>query len=76
MNRVLKSEVYPLPRVEELFSALAGGVQFTKLDLLHVYQQLVLEEQSAMLATISTHKGLYKYNCLLFGVITAPALFQ
>ena len=35
----------------------------------------MLEEESAML-TISTHKGLYKYNCLLFGVTTALALFQ
>ena len=77
LNRVLKSEVYPLPRIEELFTALAGGVHFTKVDLSHAYQQLVLEEESAMLVTISTHKGLYKYNCLPFGIITtAPALFQ
>ena len=38
LNRVLKSEVYPVPRIEELFTTLAGGVQFTKLDLLHAYQ--------------------------------------
>ena len=25
LNRVLKSEVYPLSRIEELFTALAGG---------------------------------------------------
>ena len=76
LNRVQKSEVYPLPRIEELFTALAGGVHFTKLDLWHAYQQLVLEEEFAMLATISTHKGLYKYNRLPFGITTAPALFQ
>ena len=59
-----------------MFTTLAGGVHFTKLDLSHAYQQLVLEEQSAMLATISTHKGFYKHNCLSFGVTTAPAFFQ
>ena len=61
LNRVLKSEIYPLLRNEELFSTLAGGVHFTKLDLLHTYQQLVLEEESAFLVTISNHKGLYRY---------------
>ena len=76
LNQVLKTEVYPLPRIEELFAALAGGVKFTKLDLSYAYQQLVLEEESAMRATINTHKGLYKYNRLPFGVATAPALFQ
>ena len=76
LNQVLKSEVYPLPRIDELFAALAGGVKFTKLDLSHAYQQLVLEEESALLATINTHKGLFKYNHLPFGIATAPAHFQ
>ena len=29
-----------------------------------------------MLAIIFTHKGLCKYNCLLFGITTTSALFQ
>ena len=29
-----------------------------------------------MLTTITTHKGLFKYNCLPFGVTTAPSVFQ
>ena len=40
LNQVLKPEVYPLPRIEELFTSLAGGIKFTKLDLSHAYQQL------------------------------------
>ena len=46
LNRALRSEVYPLPRIEELFTVLAGGEQFSKLDLLHAYQQLKLEDES------------------------------
>ena len=60
LNRVLNSKVYPLPRIEKLFTTLAGGAQFAKLDLSQAYQQLVLEEESAMLAKISTHKVSYK----------------
>ena len=35
INRVAKPDVYPLPRMEELFATLAGGKHFTKLDLAH-----------------------------------------
>ena len=52
LNQVLKLEVYPLSRIEELFTSLAGGIKFTTLNLSHTYQQLVLDETSAMLATI------------------------
>ena len=55
---------------------MAGGEQFSKLDLSHAYQQLVLEEESQKLVTITTHKGLFKYNRLPFGVATAPSVFQ
>ena len=76
INRALKSEVYPLPRIEELFAAMAGGQLFSKMDLSHAYQQLVLEEESQKLVTITTHKGLFKYNRLPFGISTAPTVFQ
>ena len=50
---------YPLPKSDDLFSTLAGGVQFTKLDLKHAYQQLLLEESSKNLVTILTLSKIY-----------------
>ena len=44
LNSALRSEVYLLPRIEELFTILAGGEQFSKLDLSHAYQQLKFED--------------------------------
>ena len=76
INRVAKPDVYPLPRMEELFATLAGGKHFTKLDLAHAYQQIPLEESSKQYVTINTHKGLYRYNRLPFGVAAAPSIFQ
>ena len=35
INSVVKNEVYPLPRIEELFASVSGGKVFSKLDLLH-----------------------------------------
>ena len=76
MNQVSKLIEYPLPRVDDLFATLAGGKLFTKLDMSHAYQQLLLDEDSKQYVTINTHKGLFKYNRLVFGVASSPAIFQ
>ncbi len=57
LNQVIDVDQYPLPRVEELFSNLAGGKSFTKLDLSHAYNQLVLEEESRQYLTVTLTKG-------------------
>ena len=62
INRAAKPDVYPLPRVEDLFATLSGGKSFTKLDLAEAYQQIPLEETSKEYVTINTHKGLYRFN--------------
>ena len=46
------------------------------MDLLQAYKQVLLEETSRELVTVNTHKGLYRYTRLTFGVATAPAIFQ
>ncbi|XP_061567238.1 uncharacterized protein K02A2.6-like [Cololabis saira] len=75
INRVSKLEQYPIPKVEDLFASLSGG-QFTKLDMSHAYHQIPLEEESKKYVTINTHKGLFTYNVLPFGVSSSPAIFQ
>ena len=76
VNQVTKPDCYPIPRIEDLFASLSRGETFTKLDMSNAYQQLVLDEESRKLTTINTHKGLYQYRRLPFGVSAAPAIFQ
>lgn len=59
-----------------MFGSLAGGQSFSKVDLAHAYMQIPLEEQSKPLTTIHTHRSLYQFNRLPFGVSSAPAIFQ
>ncbi|XP_044760237.1 uncharacterized protein K02A2.6-like [Coccinella septempunctata] len=76
VNPHIRIDQYPIPRIEELFCKLHGGVYFSKLDLSQAYQQICIDEPSQELLTISTHKGLFKYNRLNYGVASAPAKFQ
>ena len=72
----MRAESYPLPKIEDLFATLEGGTRFTKLDLSQAYLQLPLEDASKQFLTINTHKGLFQFNHLPFGVSAAPAIFQ
>lgn len=76
INKQLLVEQYPLPTVNELFSKLHGGQQFTKLDLSMAYNQFLLDNESQKITCINTHRGLYKYKRLVFGLASAPAIFQ
>ena len=75
-NLVAKQDSYPLPRVEDLFAKVSGGKIFSKLDLRHAYLQIELDEESKKFTTINTHKGLFQYNRLPFGIASAPSIFQ
>ena len=76
INQVSKLDRYPIPKVEDLFTALSGGKLFTKLDLSQAYQQVSLDEDSKKLVVINTHKGLFQYNRMPFGISSAPGIFQ
>ena len=76
VNKVLKLDNYPIPKSEHLFATLNGGQQLTKLDRSHAYQQLKLDEHSKQYTTINTHKGLFRYNRLSYGISSAPGVYQ
>lgn len=76
LNPFIKIERFVLPRIEDLLEKISGGKFFAKVDLASAYQQMELEEESQTLTTICTHKGLFKYTRLPFGVSTCPTVFQ
>ena len=59
-----------------MFSMLANGESYTKLDLARAYKQMAVKKECQHLLTINTHLGLFKYTRLPFGISTAPALWQ
>ena len=54
-----------------MLNSLATGTLFSKLDLSHAYQQIVMDDDTKKYLTINTHRGLFTYNRLPFGVSSA-----
>ena len=75
-NPQLHVPQYPIPLLEDVFLKLRGGKRFTKFDLKSAYQQLPLDPESQQFVTINTHRGLYRYKRLPFGIASSLALFQ
>ncbi|XP_045769765.1 uncharacterized protein K02A2.6-like [Maniola jurtina] len=75
VNPMLEIDKYPLPRSEVLFNNLNGGKRFTKIDLSEAYSQVTLDE-SKKYTVVNTHRGLYVYNRLVYGLSSAPSIFQ
>ena len=46
--------------IEDIYVQFAGGKLFTTIDLSNAYLQMPLDEDSKVLTTINTQKGLFK----------------
>lgn len=76
VNSATETDTYPQPTINESLSEVAGGVIFTKLDLKEAYTQLKVSNETGLLLTINTIKGLYKMKRLPYGLKACPGIFQ
>ena len=76
INKYVDSNPYPLPIMEDIFNEFCECKYFSKIDLAGAFTQLRVNESSQEFLTINTHKGLFRYTRLPFGVKSAPAIFQ
>ena len=72
----LEIDVYPLPPIEDIYGSLNGGKIFFVIDLKQAYLQMEVDEESKPYVTINTHRGLYQYQRLPYGIASAPELWQ
>jgi hypothetical protein len=76
LNRYIDVQQYPLPHIDDLFATLAGGKHFSKVDLADAYLQVEVDEDSRKYLVITTHRGLFRYKRVPFGIASAVAIFQ
>ena len=76
-NDTIKQDAYSLPTVEDVMETMAGMAVFCKFDVSKAYNCIRLADQESIDATaFSTHRGVFKWTVLPFGVKVGSAAMQ
>jgi hypothetical protein len=76
LNKVTIFDPEPMPRMEEIFAELAGSAYFSKFDFSKGYWQVPMKIEDRDLTTFVTHRGLFRFRVMPFGLVNAPATFS
>uniref|UniRef100_A0A672FGV6 Gypsy retrotransposon integrase-like protein 1 n=1 Tax=Salarias fasciatus TaxID=181472 RepID=A0A672FGV6_SALFA len=76
LNLQTIKDAYPLPNLEECFSALNGAKWFSVLDLKSGYYQIEMHEADKAKTAFVTPLGFWEFNRMPQGVTNAPSTFQ
>lgn len=76
LNLQTIKDAYPLPKLEDTFSALSGSKWFSVLDLKSGYYQIEMEETDKAKTAFVCPLGFYEFNRMPQGVTNAPSTFQ
>ncbi|CAF4545674.1 unnamed protein product, partial [Rotaria magnacalcarata] len=67
---------YPMPRVDDTLDSLREAKYISTLDLRSGYWQVEIDPDSRDKKAFITHRGLYEFLVMPFGLSNAPATFQ
>lgn len=69
LNRACPKDFYPLPNIDQLIDSTAGHELLSFMDAFLGYNQIKMDCNDWEKTTFITHKGVFTYNNMSFGLI-------
>ena len=76
VNKVTKTDTFPIPRMEDCIDRVGKAKYVSKFDLLKGYWQVPLTPRAVEVSSFVTPDGLYSYKVMPFGMKNSGATFQ
>ncbi|XP_053691543.1 uncharacterized protein K02A2.6-like [Sabethes cyaneus] len=76
VNQAVIRDRHPMPVIEDVLARIGKGKIWSVLDVMDVFFLLELDEDTKDIMTFITHRGLYRFKRLPFGLVSAPEIFQ
>ena len=76
LNKITRTYVWPMPRVEDKFSKLGKAKFYTTLDLRSGYHHIALDKDSIKKTAFLAPFGKYGYLKVPFGLAQTPTYFK
>ncbi|GKC98372.1 putative reverse transcriptase domain-containing protein [Tanacetum coccineum] len=76
LKKLNVKNLYPLPRIDDLFNQLQGLSIYSKINVRYGYHQLRVQEEDILKMAFRAHFGHYEFQVMSFGLTNAPAVFM
>ena len=76
LNAATIPDEFPIPRQSDILASLAGAQVLSSLDALSGFMQLELADEDVEKTAFRTHRGLFQFKRLPFGLRNGPSIFQ
>lgn len=75
-NKAVRREKFPMPNIDVAMASIHKVSRLSKIDLEAAYYHFELDRQSRNITTFVARSGVYRFCRLMFGIKSAPELFQ